>query len=114
MADNKKTLGQSLKMKRELKGYSLRQVEALTKISNAYLSQLENDKIKSPSVSTLYELAECYGVDFNEILELAGAFKSKPQQTRSRSSFALSSEDLTPQEEEELMRYLKFIRSQNK
>lgn len=44
---------------RKNKGFTLRKVEDLTGISNAYLSQLENGKIKSPSytiVKTLYDL----------------------------------------------------------
>ena len=44
-----KSFGEGLKMARELRKLSLREVEEATGISNAYLSQLENDKIKKPS-----------------------------------------------------------------
>ncbi|WP_367119167.1 helix-turn-helix domain-containing protein, partial [uncultured Mucilaginibacter sp.] len=46
MAAEKKTLGGLLKEARELRRLSLREVETQSGISNAYLSQLENDKIK--------------------------------------------------------------------
>lgn len=37
-------------------GYTLRQIEDATGISNAYLSQLENGKIKKPSHDTVVKL----------------------------------------------------------
>lgn len=50
---------QDWKLLRKKMGLTLRQVEEKTGISNAYLSQLENGKIKKPSfkiVSKLFEL----------------------------------------------------------
>lgn len=116
MSKNSKTLGQELKQQRELKGFSLRQVETLTKISNAYLSQLENDKIKNPSVNTLYKLASFYGIEFTKMLEAGGVVKSKPEKNKRKSlaGFALSSDNLTASEEEELVKYLKYLRFQKK
>ncbi len=109
------SIGKFLKNQRILKNLSLRQVEKLTDISNAYLSQLENDKIKNPSISTLHKLADFYKIDFADLLEIAGISKSKKKKTKSShvSSFALSSESLTPEEEEELLKYLKFLRTKN-
>ena len=51
-----KTLGQVLKESREKSNKTMRDVEEATGISNAYLSQLENDKIKKPSANVLYKL----------------------------------------------------------
>lgn len=116
MTTQKNSLGQILKDQRELKKLSLRQVELLTKISNAYLSQLENNKIKSPSVNILYKLAEFYNIEFNALLEMAGIVKRKKDSTekeKTLASFALSSENLNQEEEEELLKYLKFLRSQS-
>lgn len=39
---------------------TLREVEEATKISNAYLSQLENGKIKKPSFQTIKTLTDYY------------------------------------------------------
>ena len=47
------TLGKLLKQYRELNKLTLRAVEEKTGISNAYLSQLENEKIAHPSANTL-------------------------------------------------------------
>jgi len=48
------------KQKRLAKGFTLRQVEEKTGISNAYLSQLENGKIKKPSYDTIQKLNAVY------------------------------------------------------
>lgn len=48
------------KQMRKAKGLTLRQVEESTGISNAYLSQLETGKIKSPSYDTVKALYELY------------------------------------------------------
>lgn len=113
---HKKTLGRELKDARERKGMSLRDVEEVTEISNPYLSQLENDKIKKPSANILYKLSQLYSIDFNFLLGVAGVIDSKPHKDgpKSLAGFALSSEDLTPEEENALAEYLKFIRSQKK
>jgi len=47
------------KMRKE-KGLTLREVEKSTGISNAYLSQLETGKIKSPGYNTVKSLLELY------------------------------------------------------
>lgn len=49
-----------LKFRREMRGFSLREVEKLTGISNAYLSQLENGKIKNPSYEVVIKLTNVY------------------------------------------------------
>jgi transcriptional regulator with XRE-family HTH domain len=45
---------------RKDKKLTLRQVEEITGISNAYLSQLETGKIKSPSFDTVIKLLKIY------------------------------------------------------
>ena len=67
-----KTLGKTLKDARELIPLTLRQVEDAIDISNAYLSQLENDKIKKPSANVLYKLANLYRIELNTLLEASG------------------------------------------
>jgi len=48
------------KVKREELGYTLRQVQDKTEISNAYLSQLETGKIKTPSFQVVKKLHDLY------------------------------------------------------
>ncbi len=57
MAKTQKSLGEKLRDARETQALTLRQVEEITGISNAYLSQLENNKIKKPSANILYKLS---------------------------------------------------------
>lgn len=51
---------QDLKITRKRLGLTLRQVEKQTGLSNAYLSQLENGKIKKPSHDTIMKLTAAY------------------------------------------------------
>jgi transcriptional regulator with XRE-family HTH domain len=111
------TLGSTLKNARKAIGFTLRQVEESTGISNAYLSQLENDKIKSPSANILYKLSSLYKIPLNDLLGNAGIIENEKKSESSdhdefMSNIAFSSEDLTPDERKEVLKYLKFINSQ--
>ena len=67
-------LGGLLADLRTARGLSLREVEAATDgaVSNAYLSQLENGKIKKPSPNVLHSLAQVYAVPYEALMEKAG------------------------------------------
>lgn len=108
--ENKKTLGQFLKEMRSSKNYTLRFIEESTEISNAYLSQLENDKIKKPSANILYKLADLYKVPFESVLALAGIVENNDAKNKSFKEYVFSKDNLTTEEEEELIRYLKYLR----
>ena len=41
-------------------------------MSNAYLSQLERDRVKRPSPDVLRAIARCYGADYLDLLRRAG------------------------------------------
>lgn len=108
-----KSLGKTLKDARELIPLTLRQVEDAIQISNAYLSQLENDKIKKPSANVLYKLANLYCIELNTLLAAAGIIQeAKDAKSKLLNSAALSAETLTTAEEEQLLKFLKFLRSQ--
>jgi transcriptional regulator with XRE-family HTH domain len=107
------TLGAFLKELREQNGYSLRDVEQATEISNAYLSMLENDKIKKPAANNLHKLAAFFKVDLRELLSLAGILEVGAAPSRPPTEYVFSKENLTPAEEEELIKYLKFMRLKN-
>jgi transcriptional regulator with XRE-family HTH domain len=108
-------LGEKLRTMREAHGLSLRAVESATGVSNAYVSQIETGKIEKPAPNILYKLAELYGTSYDGLMEVAGhVTRRDPAEVRSRvlSEAALSAiSELTPEEEEELMKYLSFIRS---
>ena len=108
-------LGSLLADLRTAKGLSLREVEEATHkaVSNAYLSQLENGKIRKPSPNVLHELAKVYSVPYEALMEKVGYLL--PSHTREagrrRRLTAFAIDDLTAEEEEELLRYLAFLRS---
>jgi HTH-type transcriptional regulator, competence development regulator len=114
MATEKKTLGGILKEARELRRFSLRDVENQSGISNAYLSQLENDKIKKPSANTLYKLSGLFNINFDDLMVTAGIVEKKNETVSASNDFAFSSDNITEHEREELIKYLKYLRYQQK
>jgi transcriptional regulator with XRE-family HTH domain len=72
-----KVLGGTLKVLREDKRYSLRDVENLTGVSNAYISQMETGKVKNPSPHFLRKLSKIYGMSYIELMILAGYLDKK-------------------------------------
>jgi HTH-type transcriptional regulator, competence development regulator len=108
--------GEGLRTARELRNLSLRDVEDATGISNAYLSQLENGKIKKPSPHFLHKLAAVYDIGYELLMEAAGyVLRKAPEGPKTVAGAALySQEKLTPEEEEKLAEYLAFLRRKRK
>lgn len=114
------SLGAHLTRLREASGLSLRQVEEATekdvKVSNAYLSQLENNKIVKPSPNILHALATVYKTSYDDLMKRAGyiaaASDASGQKRAKAATFAV--QGLTPQEETALLEYLAFIRKQRR
>src|SRR5258706_3593710 len=107
-------LGTLLGDLRTAKGLSLREVEEASgkAVSNAYLSQLENGKIRKPSPNVLYSLAEVYAVPYDTLMERAGyLLPTENGSGRRKRLAAFAIDDLTAEEEEELLKYLAFLRS---
>lgn len=113
------TLGKYLASIRNDRGLSLRAVEEKTKrqVSNAYLSQIENDKIQQPSPNILLVLADLYEINFESLMEKAGyiSHSSKRDHAERHGRVATFAEhNLTPDEEIELMQYLTFMRKRKR
>jgi len=106
-------LGVVLADLRAAKGFSLREVEEATgkAVSNAYLSQLENGRIQKPSPNVLHSLAEVYVVPYEALMEKAGYLLPSEDVGHRRRLAAFAIDDLTAEEEEELLKYLAFLRS---
>jgi transcriptional regulator with XRE-family HTH domain len=106
-------LGTLLADLRGAKGLSLREVEEATNkaVSNAYLSQLEHGKIKKPSPNVLHSLAEVYVVPYEALMEKAGYLLPSEGVGRRARLKAFAIDDLTAEEEEELLKYLAFLRT---
>jgi HTH-type transcriptional regulator, competence development regulator len=110
-------LGALLSDLRMAKGLSLRQVADATNnaVSNAYLSQLEKGKIRKPSPNVLHSLAAIYSVPYGGLMEKAGyPLPSEAGGSARRARLAVFSiDDLTAEEEEQLLKYLAFLRSRS-
>lgn len=108
-------LGAHLAAVRNDRGYSLRQVEEMTRkaVSNAYLSQVESGKIQQPSPNILHALSLAYKISYEQLMEMAGyisAGKRRATAAPARPS-TLAELNLSADEERELLEYLKFRRS---
>jgi len=110
--------GEYIKALREAKNMTLREVERLADVSNAYLSQLESGKVKQPSPLTLYKLSEIYGVSYELLMEKVGYPVSNSKEglhkEAYKNSIAYRVGSISDDEELELLNYLKFIRSRKK
>lgn len=94
---------------------SLRAVEAAIDISNAYLSQLEQGKVKQPSPVTLHQLSELYDLSYAEVMRLIGyPVPGDSEVVTSQSDIAARMGPVTEEEEAELIDYLKYLRSKRK
>lgn len=112
-------LGQVLRKIRQSRGHSIREVERKTGISNAYLSQLETGKIEQPSPNFLYRLSDFYSVPYDLLMKAAGYITSDtdtagPKQRRLSAAALATMDDLTPDEENQVMEYIAFLRSKRK
>jgi len=68
---SKLTLGEWLALARELKGWTLRDLERRTGISNALISQIETGHIKEPGFRNVVRLARALGLDLARLAETA-------------------------------------------
>lgn len=66
-----KKFGDYLRELRESRGLTLREVEKIARVSNAYLSQIERDKRSIPNLKILMRLADAYGVSLEELVKAA-------------------------------------------
>lgn len=115
----KSTLGQYLASIRTDRKMTLRDVEEATnkQVSNAYLSQIENNKIQKPSPNILHALAELYAISFERLMDMAGYLASpttRADSDRHGRIATFAEHNLTTEEENEMMQYLQFMRSRKK
>lgn len=111
------SLGEYLRNVRDSLRLTLRDVQEASEVSNAYLSQLENGKITKPSPHILHKLATVYNVSYETLMEKAGYISRSEENGENKKKHragrlaAFAKEELTQEEEEELLRYLAFLRS---
>jgi HTH-type transcriptional regulator, competence development regulator len=106
-------LGELLADARNRRKLTLRTVQDEIGISNAYLSQLETGKVQSPSPIVLHKLSELYDLPYAAVMKAAGYPMPKNVKTDHASArLAARIGQVTPEEEDAIVEYLRFIRSQ--
>lgn len=114
-----KSLGGHLKNLRVGLELTLRGVEKATdkKVSNGYLSQLENGQIQNPSPNILHTLSRVYNVEYQSLMEKAGYITSETREDDSSKHGRVATyavENLTSDEEQELLKYLEYYRKKGR
>lgn len=64
-------IGKELEQARKSLGWSLRQAEQASGVSNGYISQIEREEAE-PSPDVLQRLSKAYGIPFEVLMESAG------------------------------------------
>ena len=108
------SLGTVLKRARTEHGLSLRAVESRTGIKSGHLSQIETGAIARPDLAILWDLAEVYELDFEQLTALAGLGSASGHSglARQRMTVALRAlRDLTPHEQEDVLSYIAGLRT---
>jgi transcriptional regulator with XRE-family HTH domain len=105
-------LGEYIRLQRQMAELSLRGMAELTKVSNAYLSQIERG-LHQPSLRVLRAIADALGIPADTLLAEAGLLTGPEpsDETRSGTEDAIRSDPaLTPEEREALLRiYRSFV-----
>lgn len=64
-------LGELIAIGRECKGWTLRDLERETGVSNALISQIETGKVKDPGFSTVVKIIEALGISMDRAASTA-------------------------------------------
>ena len=106
-------LGEYIRLQRQMADLSLRGMAELTKVSNAYLSQIERG-LHQPSLRVLQAIAEALDIPADTLLAQAGVVtpsSDQPLGSRAGTEAAIRSDpELTSEEREALLRiYRSFV-----
>ncbi len=106
-------LGEKLRELRELRGWSLREAEHKTGVSNGYIYLLEKARVTTPSPKILEKLGSAYEFDYNCLLQLAGYLDAVTQAGATRDDETLMSiiSSLDEGEKAEVKSFLKYLAS---
>lgn len=112
-------LGAFIRKARQDVSMSLRDVEEATEkeVSNGYLSQIESGKITQPSPRVLHALSQALSIEYEALMQRAGyllptAKRARGLKHRRAATFAI--DNLTADEESQLLEYLTFLRTKKK
>ena len=107
-------LGGYIRVQRQLSELSLRQLAGMTKVSNAYLSQIERG-LHQPSLRVLRSIADALNLSADTMLSQAGLLdpasrtEEPPPRTDTEAAI-LSDPELAPDDREALVRVYRSLR----
>ena len=67
-------LGELFAIARECKGWTLRELEERSGVSNALISQIETGKVKDPGFTTVIRLTEALGLTWDRVVSAGRPF----------------------------------------
>lgn len=110
-------LGSYIRMQRQLADLSLRQLADMTKVSNAYLSQVERG-LHQPSLRVLRSIADALNLSSDTLMSQAGMASAKDRSAQDSENGAVSSTEaairadpeLGPEERETLLHVYRSLR----
>jgi transcriptional regulator with XRE-family HTH domain len=107
-------LGRAIRTQRQLAKLSLRDLAALTDVSNAYLSQIERG-MHEPSVRVLRSIAEALDLPADALLREAGLLdeEGEPADDASAESAIRADPNLTGAQKEALLAVYRSYRREN-
>lgn len=72
------SVGEHLRSARRTRGWSLRQAEDASGVSNGYISQIERGEVE-PSPAVLEKLSKAYDIPYEVVMEAAGYIAPRSQ-----------------------------------
>jgi len=136
--DTRKILGDFIKKKRELSGFGLNQISLKGGISKALWSRLENAKLSKINPFLLQKVGRALNIDYKELYKIVGFLdkneiikdsfivqqnshtgdiivgNNSTQKVITNTASNLDLVGLSPEQIEEVRKYIEFLKVQNK
>ena len=109
-------LGTYIKKIRTEKGLSIRRLAELANISHTEVKRIEDGQRKQTSPQVLRSIASALGVHYEDLMSAAGYIDETIAETTEGTVAAgiKDTEDLSPEEIEQVNQYIAFLKSQRK
>lgn len=113
LLNNSPSVGTFIRAQRQLSEMSLRQLAALSNVSNAYLSQIERG-LHQPSLKVVRSIAEALNISTEYLLSQSGVLDTPdPGEETSAESAILADPVLTAEEKEVVLGVYRTLRQRH-
>lgn len=99
---NSPSMGAFIRAQRQLSAMSLRQLAALSNVSNAYLSQIERG-LHQPSLKVVRSIAEALNISTEYLLSQSGVLETPEPADRTNAEAAILADPVLTSEEKEVV-----------